>query len=172
MRDTIFGTRTLLRGLVLGLLLAVVACAPKQVVLSPNAGNFKPKTVSKAAVGMMLVRPMFAADTLVSTVTWVNPASDGKGPLDSLKVQLSNFSLPGGWLPAVKFTGTFPTTAVFRQALPFQDATWIAAAQICTYRGLGTNSATCVSVNSAPYVYVLSAPPAVTGATVTNVKVP
>lgn len=130
----------------------------------------KPRPVTFARAGNAVVAPVLAADTLVSTVRWTAPVDDGKGPLDSLKVNLAN--LTGGW-HTVKFTGVaLPVVAVFRQVLPFADATWNITAQICTFRGSSANASACVSVSAPPFVYVLAAPPAVSGASVGNVKVP
>jgi hypothetical protein len=130
----------------------------------------KPRPVAHPTAVTAVVVPVLAADTLVSTVRWTNPADDGKGPLDSLKVNVT--SLAGGWV-SQKFTGTLlPSQVIVRQALPFQDATWTILAQICTYRGTSANAAACVSASAVPFVYALAAPPAVTGASVTNVKVP
>lgn len=129
----------------------------------------KPKPVANARAANAVLVPVMAADTLVSTVRWTAPVDDGKGPLDSLKVNLT--ALAGGSL-SVKFTGTLPVQAVFRQALPFADATWTVTAQICTYRGTSANASACVSVTAPPFVYALLPPPAVTGASVGNVKVP
>ena len=129
----------------------------------------KPKPVANAKTVNFVVVPAMAADTLVSTVRWTAPVDDGKGPLDSLKVNITNLS--GGSL-TVKFTGTLPVQAVFRQVLPFADATWNIGAQICTFRGTSANASACVSVSAPPFVYALAAPPAVSGASVGNVKVP
>lgn len=144
--------------------------APLLLLLAVAAGPApKPKAVRAVAPVNAMVQPAMAADTLVSTVRWMLPADDGKGPLDSLKVNLT--ALAGGSL-SVKFTAPLPVQTVFRQPLPFADATWIVTAQICTYRGTSANASACVSVTAAPFVYAQAAPPPVTGATVTNVKVP
>jgi hypothetical protein len=110
-----------------------------------------------------------AADTLVSTVRWTLPADDGKGPLDSLKVNVTN--LVGGWHSS-KYTGILPVQTVVRQVLPFADATWVVTVQICTFRGTSANASSCVSASAPPFVYALGAPPPVSGASVTNVRVP
>ena len=140
------------------LLLGLLSAAPK------------PKAVKPVTPLNAVVVPAMAADTLVTTVRWTLPADDGKGPLDSLKVNINN--LAAGGALSVKFTATLPTQAVFRQPLPFADATWNIRAQICTYRGVSANASACVSVDAAPFVYALTPPPAVTGASATNVKVP
>jgi len=130
----------------------------------------KPRPVANPRAASVAVVPAMAADTLVTTVRWTAPADDGKGPLDSLKVNINN--LAAGGVLSVKFTGTLPVQAVFRQVLPFADATWTVTAQICVFRGTSANASACVSVAGAPFVYAQAAPPAVSGASVGNVKVP
>lgn len=156
-----------MRGILLCLMVlgACAAARPAPLVVGP-----KPAKVRAPSVAMFAVRAVLAADTLVSTVRWTAPVDDGKGPLDSLKVNITNLS---GGSHSVKFTGAaLPVVAVFRQVLPFTDATWTVTAQICTFRGTSANASACVSVTGAPFVYVLAAPPAVTGASVGSIKVP
>jgi hypothetical protein len=113
-----------------------------------------------------------AADTLVTTVRWTLPADDGKGPLDSLKVAMPNLiggSLVQVFLPGV---GGLPTQAVFRQPLPYRDASYTMVGQVCVFRGTGSNAITCVTASAPPFQYAMVAPPPVTGVSVTNVQVP
>lgn len=110
-----------------------------------------------------------AADTLVTTVRWTLPASDGRGPLDSLTVNVTHLER-GGVIHSV-----LPPTAVsytVRQVIPFRDATWDVTVQVCTWRGTGANRVTCVNATSPPFVYALEAPPPVAGLVVTNVGPP
>jgi len=162
-----------MRTLIRLLLLCSLGCAPSVVGASPPPalarGAPRPASVRSAAATNAVVATPFAADTLVSTVRWTLPADDGKGPLDSLKVNAT--ALAGGTL-SVKFAGTLPTQAIFRQALPFADATWVVNVQICTFRGNSANSSSCISVAAPPFVYAQAAPPAVSGASVSNVRVP
>lgn len=164
-----------------GLALLILACGlpvrtatdpmgSAAVGLAASRSGPKPPAVTGPGVANQLTPPAPAADTLVSTVRWTNPGEDGKGPLDSLKVNINNFAAGGGFTQ--KFLWPFPSEAVFRQPLPFRDAIWVVTAQVCVYRGSSAQAAQCVTAESVPFEYGLAAPRPVTGAAVTNVKVP
>lgn len=145
--------RTLL-GVAAVLLLSAFASAPKKPVVH---------------LGNTLVRHAEAAiaDTLVSSILWSLP-NDGKGPLDSVAVTLSNIS--GGTTLRQKFSGT-GNSAQFRQPIPAIDTTFVVSTTVCTFRGKTAGNSACASA-SANFVYGLSGPLPVTGLTITNTKIP
>lgn len=154
-----------MRAILLAGLVALGCAAAAAPALAPA----KVTEARRATVGNALIVAPLAADTLVTTVRWTLPGNDGKGALDSITVNVADLTR-GGMIHSV-----LPANAVsyvLRQPLPFRDATWEVTAQVCTWRGTGSNRVTCVNGVSAPFVYALTAPPAVTGVSVSNAGPP
>jgi len=148
-------------------LVVVLGCAA--TVAAPALAPAKATAPKRVTVGNTLVRADQAADTLVSAVRWTLPGNDGKGPLDSLTVNVSDLAR-GGVIHSVLPAGAVAYTV--RQALPYTDATWVVVAQVCTWRGTGANRVTCVTADAPPFVYALAAPPPVGALSVSNTRAP
>lgn len=147
------------------LLLVLVVAGACGAAAATRATGPAPRRVG---VAHTLASSAVAADTLVTTVRWTLPREDGKGPLDSLTVNVPDLAR-GGSLRV-----RLPITAVaveVRQPIPFRDATWDVLAQVCTWRGQGANQVTCVEARAA-FAYAVAAPPPVSAVTVANTRTP
>lgn len=127
--------------------------------------------------GTALKRPVSVharqiADTLTMTGTWIAPVTDGRGALDSLKVQAVGIFLDSTIIYRV---APFPTTLTVVQGIPPQaygtggSATFAVFFRLISFRrGLVT------IVKSPDAVIVLAdlPPPGVTGLTVSATKRP
>lgn len=93
----------------------------------------RPADAAPAAPTMLLaLTPVTLTDTVQVDVAWDPFADDGRGPLDSVMVQVSNLTSESGWLRSV-----LPPDLVgwsVRQPIPFLTATWEIVAQVCYYR--------------------------------------
>lgn len=121
-------------------------------------------------VPRVLVR--IVADTLEMTATWSNPADDGQGPLDSIKVRLVGIFSDS----SVVYTPPFPVRRTLKTIIPpvaYQpggSATYDLWAEVTTYR----NGLTAGPVQSSKVRITLvgAVPLPVTGLTFTAVKRP
>lgn len=93
----------------------------------------QPADAAPAAPSMLLaLTPVALTDTVQVDVAWDQFADDGRGPLDSVMVQVGNLTSGAGWLRSV-LTPDMVGWSV-RQAIPFTAATWEVLAQVCFYR--------------------------------------
>jgi hypothetical protein len=122
--------------------------------------------VARASFRLATVRSPVAdaPDTAVTTATWTIPADDGRGPVDSMRVVVGRFT--GGAVGTL----VAPTATSFedRQPIPFGEATWTVAVQVCRYR---RDIPSCVSAE-VDLMVVDVAPAPVGGLEVTARKVP
>ena len=93
----------------------------------------QPADAAPAAPTMLLsLVPVTLTDTVQVDVAWDQFADDGRGPLDSVMVQVSNLTSGGGWLRSVLRPDLVGWSV--RQPIPFLAATWKVVAQVCFYR--------------------------------------
>lgn len=93
----------------------------------------RPADAAPAAPTMLLsLTPVILTDTVQVDVAWDQFVNDGRGPLDSIMVQVSNLTSGSGWLRSV-LTPDMVGWSV-RQPIPFLTAMWEVVAQVCFYR--------------------------------------
>ena len=112
--------RRLIAGSALALVFLLSAC--------PRPADAAPATPAM----LLALTPVALTDTVQIDVAWDAPVNDGRGPLDSVMVQVSNLTSGGGWLRSI-----LPPDLVgwsVRQPIPFLTATWKVVAQVCFYR--------------------------------------
>jgi hypothetical protein len=85
-----------------------------------------------APVMALALVPVPLADTIQVDVRWDAWVDDGRGPLDSIMVQVAHLTSGTGWLRSV-LTPDMVGWSV-RQAIPYVSATWEVVAQVCFYR--------------------------------------
>lgn len=118
-----------------------------------------------------VVRSAIAADTLAMTAGWTNPADDGKGALDSMRVRFS-----AGFLDSsVVYRPPYPTSRTLRAPIPLSayagtSAGYGVQAIVVTFRR-GVNSPPVLS-NVVQITLTDPPPPSVTGLTLQATKIP
>jgi hypothetical protein len=152
--------------LLIGMLLACAAPGGDGAALDFTTTG-KPPTKPRAVATRLSLLVTSEADTLVTNVTWTNPSDDGKGPIDSVTVSVTDVNiLISTGLRQVH--GAATTSAEFRQPLPLRDATYAIEAQVCRYR---SGKSACAQ-DSRTFVYAFLGPAPVNGVTIINTKIP
>lgn len=152
--------------------LALAACAATLAKKSDSPLIFGPPKTMAAKMTASLVSRVAAADTLVMVASWTPGADDGKGALDSMRVQFAGLIDSS----VVYRTLPFPLSRSMRAPIPASkyvgsgSLTYAVYAAVTVYRR-GTNSVPLLS-NSVNIVLLDAAPPAPTGLTLQASKVP